>query len=86
MDKEASVIVGTLASIVAAVLVFLQAFGVDITDSQQDAIKNLVAVIAPIAAALIIRGLVWSKHSTVEKVNEAFADGRQGATEAPKVV
>jgi hypothetical protein len=85
-DKEPALIVGTIMAIVAAGLTFAQEFGVDLTDGQQDAIKNLVAVLAPLIAALIIRGLVYSKHSVERKVDEAFIDGTQGAGEPPKVL
>jgi multisubunit Na+/H+ antiporter MnhG subunit len=85
-DKEAASIIGTISAIVAAVLVFLQEFGVDITDGQEDAITKLVAILAPLVAALIIRGLVYSKHSVERKVDEAFIDGTQGAGEPPKVL
>jgi len=84
-DKEASLVVGSLTAIMAAVLTFAQEFGVNLTDGQQSAITNLVAVLAPIIAALVIRGLVFSKNSTQLKINEGFADGQQGATEPPKV-
>lgn len=85
-DKEPAIITGTVIAIVAAALTFAQAFGFDLTDGQQDAIKNLVAVLAPLVAALIIRGMVYSKHSVERKVDESFQDGQQGATQPPKVL
>lgn len=71
MSKEPSAIVGAIVAIVSAVLVFLQSFGVDITDSQQDAIRGLVAVIAPLVAGLIIRQFVWAPDTVKEEVAQA---------------
>lgn len=85
-DREPAIITGTVIAIVAAALTFAQEFGINLTDGQQDAIKNLVAVLAPLVAALIIRGLVYSKHSVERKVDESFISGKEGASTPPKVL
>lgn len=73
--KEPLVSAGIIVTVVAAILVFLQEFGVNLTDGQQDSIKNLVAVLAPIILAFIARGLVFSP-ATVDKVaNDQYLAG-----------
>jgi hypothetical protein len=72
MNREPVITVGTITAIVAAILAFLQSFGVSITDAQQDAIRGLVAVLAPIVLALIARQFVFSPASTRQLVNEAY--------------
>lgn len=85
-DKEAALTWGGIAAAVGAAVVLLKAFGVDISDSQADALQNFVTIALPIVTALIIRGFVYSKNSVENKVDEAFQDGQQGATEPPKVL
>jgi hypothetical protein len=67
MNKEPLITVGSIVAIVSAVLVFLKSFGVDISDSQQEAIRNLIAILAPIVLALVARQFVYSPAS-VEKI------------------
>lgn len=78
MKSEPAAIIGAIASIVSAVLAFLQAFGVDITDAQQDAIRGVVAVLAPVVAALVIRSFVVAPDTAETKVEEAHASGVAG--------
>lgn len=84
MDKEPAIIVGTITAIVSAVLVLLQSFGVGITDGQQNAIRGLVAVVAPLIAAFVIRGVVFSPKTHERAVNEARADGRDAGVQAER--
>ncbi len=63
MNKEPAAVVGLIVGIVSAVLVFLKSFGVDISQDQQEAIRGLVAVIAPIVAGFVIRQFVFSPNS-----------------------
>jgi Mn2+/Fe2+ NRAMP family transporter len=67
MQKEPLLTVGAITAIVSALLVFLQSMGVNITDDQQEAIRNLVAVLAPIVLALVARQFVYAP-ATVEKI------------------
>ncbi len=67
MNKEPLISVGSIVAVVAAILVFLQSFGVSITDDQQDSVTNLVAILAPIVLALVARQFVYSPN-TVEKI------------------
>ena len=78
MNKEPAAIVGSATAIVSAILVFLKAFGVNITDDQQEAIRGLVAVVAPLIAALIIRSFVVSPETAQTKVDEGYASGQVG--------
>ncbi len=71
MNKEPLITVGAIGTIVAAFLVFLDEFGIDISDSQQTAINNLVAVLAPIVVVFIARQFVFSPNTTQALVDRA---------------
>ena len=75
-QKEPLITAGTITTVVAAVLVFLQEMGVDISDAQQDAIRNLVAVLAPIILALIARQFVWSPSAVKDAAQTAAQTGK----------
>lgn len=82
MDKEPAIIVGTITAIVSTVLVLLKSFGVGISEDQQNAIRGLVAVVAPLIAAFVIRGFVVSPKTNRRDILEATLDGRaQGRRE-----
>jgi 3-hydroxy-3-methylglutaryl CoA synthase len=78
MKSEPAIIIGTITALVSALLTFAQAFGLDITDAQQDAIRGLVAVLAPIVAGLVIRSFVVAPDTAETKVEEAHASGVAG--------
>lgn len=67
MKSEPSVIVGTVTAFVTALIGLLVAFGLDITEDQKNAILGMTAVLAPIIAAVIIRGKVFSP-ATVDQM------------------
>lgn len=71
MRTEPSVIVGTITGAAAAVIAVLVAFGVPITDDQRTALLGLVAVLAPVIAAVIIRGKVYAPETVQRLVREA---------------
>lgn len=73
MTKEPAALIGIITAIVAAVLVLLREFGVDITDGQQEAIRNVVAVLAPVIVGLVVRQYVVSPATAGEAV--AIAKG-----------
>jgi len=73
MSKEPAALIGAITAIIAAVLVFLDEFGVDLTDGQQTAITSLVAVLAPVIVGLVVRQLVVSPATAAEAV--AIAKG-----------
>lgn len=54
-DSYPVITAGTVVAIVAALLAFGVAFGLPVTDQQREAILGLVAVVAPIAVALLVR-------------------------------
>lgn len=54
-DNEPALTVGGLSALAAAVIALLVAFGAQITPEQREAILGLVAVVAPIAVAVLIR-------------------------------
>jgi hypothetical protein len=55
MTREPVMAATSLVSAIAAVLVLLRSFGVQITDDQYNAIINLVAIVGPIGAGLWAR-------------------------------
>lgn len=84
MNKEPLLTTGSLTAIVAAFLVFMQQMGVPISDAQQDAIRNLVAVLAPFILALIARQFVFSPNTVQNKVDQAYS-ATPGVDPKPKV-
>ena len=68
MKNEPLITVATITSGVTAMLGLLVAFGVPVTQEQQDAILAVVAVVAPVVVALVGRGLVTPNGSVVERV------------------
>ncbi len=68
---EPLISVGVLTALIAAGLAGLVAFGVPISDDQQAAVLALVAVAAPIFAALVGRGLVFSPATVRRMVQRA---------------
>lgn len=58
MNREPLLSVATVTAAVSAVLALLVAFGLDVTEDQQNAILGAVAVIAPIVVGLLARGKV----------------------------
>lgn len=85
MNKEPLITVGSITAIVAALLVFLKAMGVNITDDQQEAIRNLVAVLAPITLALVARQFVYSPASVEKIADKQYAAGVPPTTPQPDV-
>lgn len=55
MKSEPVVTVASITAAVAALIGVLVAFGVPLTDDQQKALLGLVAVVAPLVAAVIAR-------------------------------
>ena len=54
-DNEPAITAGGLSALVAAVIALLVAFGAQITTEQREATLGLVAVLAPVAVAVLIR-------------------------------
>lgn len=76
MEKEPLITTGTITTIVAALLVFLKEMGVPISDAQQDAIRNLVAVLTPIILALIARQFVFAPDTAKAIAQQAAQTGQ----------
>ncbi len=75
MNKEPLASVGAIVAAVSAILVFLKSFGVDITDDQQEAIRNLIAILAPIVLALVARQFVYSPASVTKIADTQYQAG-----------
>ena len=56
--REPALTVGAVVALVGAVLTLLIAFGVDLTEEQQNAILRVVAIAAPLVAAVVTRRFV----------------------------
>jgi hypothetical protein len=54
-SREPAVVIGTVTSVVTAVLALVVAFGLELTDDQRNAILGVVGAAAPIVAALLVR-------------------------------
>lgn len=75
MATEPATIVGTITAAATAVIALLVAFGLDLSDEQQQAILGVVAVAAPVIAAVVIRGKVYAPKTAQEVVNDAAETG-----------
>lgn len=71
MDTDPSGVVGAVGAFVGAVLALLVAFGIDLTETQVEAVLGVVATGGPIAIALWIRRHAWSPASHEASVNLA---------------
>src|SRR5690606_36934868 len=71
MATEPATIVGTITAAATAIIALLVAFGLDLSDEQQQAILGVVAVAAPVIAAVVIRGKVYAPKTAQEVVNDA---------------
>lgn len=58
MKTEPLITTGVIVALVAATIALLRAFGVPISEEQQEAIKALLVVLAPILVAIIARSYV----------------------------
>ena len=73
IQSEPLLTVGSLTALVAAGLIFMKTLGVPITDDQQEAVRNLVAVLAPLILAGIARQLVFSPAGAQQVANTQYA-------------
>lgn len=67
MKTEPVITAGVIGAAAAATLTVLVAFGVPLTKDQTTAVTGLIAVLAPIAVALIARGQVTPNTAVVER-------------------
>lgn len=80
-DNEPALTASGLVALVTAVIALAVAFGAPITAQQKEAIIGVVAVVAPIAVALLVRPHV----TPTAKLEETIAAERVQAVEAAKV-
>lgn len=83
MKNEPLITVASITAGVTALLGLLVAFGVPVTPDQQVAILGVVAVVAPVAVALIGRNLVTPNGSVVERVDSEGTVKAGEANELP---
>jgi len=82
LKSEPAVVVSTLTALLTAAIGFGAAFGLNISEDQQNAI---IAVVAPAVALIamigpVIRQFVYSPESTQKLVNAAESAGQKGET------
>src|SRR5690606_37607115 len=75
MASEPATIVGTITAAATAIIALLVAFGMDHRDEKQLAMRGVVAVAAPVIAAVVIRGKVYARKTAQEVVNDAAETG-----------
>lgn len=70
MTREPLVTIATITAFVSALLTFLTAFGLDLTEEQTVAIMGIMTVLAPLLVALLVRPKVTPvKDPRLEAVN-----------------
>ena len=79
LNTEPANIVGTITAAVTAVIALLVSYGFDITETQQSAILGVVAVAAPLFAAVIIRSKVYAPDTVQTVKRDAYAQGLDDA-------
>jgi hypothetical protein len=85
MDREPAIIISTTTALLTALIGGAAAFGLNLTDTKQNAI---LSVVAPTVALLfllgpIIRTFVYSPDTVQQKVNEAASKGAAGEVQTP---
>ena len=84
MKSEPALMVTSATAIVLAVVGLLVAFGVNVSDEQQDALLALVAALVPILplVGLVIRQFVTPEYKAKQREAQAKIDGRRDAYSA----
>ena len=75
MQTDPARIVGQIGAVVVAVLALLVAFGVPISDGQREAILGIVAALAPIVVAELIRYHVFAPSAVDGIADDHYANG-----------
>jgi len=78
-QREPAIVIGLVTAAVAAILVLLAAFGVNLTPEQQVAVIGVIAGVGPLITAWVTRGKVTPTALVVETVKP---DGTRVAGEA----
>lgn len=71
MKNEPAVTTGTIVAIVSALIAVIVAFGLPLTDEQQNAIIGAVSVIAPLVVAVVVRPRVTPNSKVINATKEA---------------
>ncbi len=85
IQSEPLLTVGVITAAVSAALVFAKTMGLNITNDQQEAIRNLVAVLAPLILAGIARQLVFSPAGAQKVANIQYQAGLPPTEAQPDV-
>ncbi len=85
MAREPALTAGTLSAFVAALIALAIAFGLEITQEQQNAILGLIPILfgVIIAVSAIIRGLVFSPKTVQRLELEAYGEGMTNTPLSP---
>jgi len=85
MNREPLLTTGAIVALVAAVLAFLKSLGVDISDDTQEALRNVVAILAPVVLAFVARQFVYSPNSVSNIADTQYAAGTPPTDPQPPI-
>lgn len=77
-NTDPSGLFGSIVTVVGAVLALAVAFGVDLTETQREAILGTATALGPLVTALLIRRHAWAPASVDRAVTAASRDGLEG--------
>ena len=85
MDREPAIIISTVTALLTAFIGAAAAFGLNLTDTQQNAVLSVVAPTVALIFLLgpIIRTFVYSPDTVQKKVDEAASKGAAGEVQTP---
>jgi hypothetical protein len=84
MNREPVLSSGTVTAIVTAAVALLVSYGFDITNDQQSAILGIVAVLAPLVAAVVARPKVTPLSSPRDARNRPLTASDGMVAEVPR--
>ena len=82
-NTEPALTWGGIVAAIAAALVVAKAFGLPLSEEQESAVLQFLAVLGPIITAVVIRQSVFSPASTVKIANEAAVTGDANVPDPP---
>lgn len=85
LEREPALTIGTVTGAIAAVIALLVAYGVDVSEEQQNAILAFIPPLFAIivAASAIIRGFVFAPRTVERLEGEAYVEGESNRPLTP---